>query len=123
MDYRPRVADNELERMRRTHGAVLIEGPKACGKTETASRVANTIIRIDEDEAAQTALSLDPSLLFVGEPPILFDEWQFEPAIWNRVRREVDRRRSRAISFSQALLDLETTPRATLAPVASALCG
>lgn len=94
MDYRPRVADNELERMRRTHGAVLIEGPKACGKTETASRVANTIIRIDEDEAAQTALSLDPSLLFVGEPPILFDEWQFEPAIWNRVRREVDRRRS-----------------------------
>ncbi len=76
----------------RVMGAVLIEGPKACGKTFTASQVANTIIRFDEDEAARSLVALDPTALFSGEPPILFDEWQLEPAIWNRVRRQVDDR-------------------------------
>jgi hypothetical protein len=71
-------------------GAVLIEGPKACGKTATASRVARTVIRFDEDEAARAAVTLDPQRLFTGPPPILFDEWQVEPAIWNRIRRQVD---------------------------------
>jgi len=62
-------------------GAVLIEGPKACGKTATASRIANTIIRLDEDAAARTQLDFDPQMLFAGEPPILFDEWQVAPDI------------------------------------------
>ena len=73
-------------------GAVLIEGPKACGKTATASQVANTIIRLDEDAAARAQLDFDPQALFAGEPPILFDEWQVAPDIWNRVRRQVDDR-------------------------------
>ncbi len=76
----------------RVMGAVLIEGPKACGKTATASQVAKTTIRFDEDETARSLLALDPDSLFAGTPPILFDEWQVEPAIWNRVRRQVDDR-------------------------------
>jgi len=95
MAYRPRIADGELERMRRIHGAVLIEGPKACGKTETSSQVARTILRFDGDEAVRSQVALDPDSLFTGEPPILFDEWQLEPAIWNRIRREVDDRRTK----------------------------
>ncbi len=73
-------------------GAVLIEGPKACGKTLTASQVAQTVIRFDEDAANRSLLEINPAALFVGRPPILFDEWQFAPEIWNRVRRQVDDR-------------------------------
>ncbi len=88
-------------------GAVLIEGPKACGKTATASQVANTIIRLDEDESARSLVTLDPGALFEGEPPILFDEWQMEPAIWNRVRRQVDDRSEPG----QFILTGSATPR------------
>jgi predicted AAA+ superfamily ATPase len=88
--YLPRVADRELAAQLQVMGAVLIEGPKACGKTATASQVARTVVRFDEDDAARSLLSLDPGALFAGETPILFDEWQLEPSIWNRVRRQVD---------------------------------
>lgn len=95
--YLPRVADRELVRRLETIGAVLIEGPKACGKTATAARVANTIFRLDEDDAARTAVTLAPERLFDNPTPILFDEWQVEPAIWNRVRRQVDDRAGRGL--------------------------
>ena len=95
--YLPRVADSELGRRLQTIGAVLIEGPKACGKTATAERVANTIFRLDEDEAARWAVKLAPERLFNNPTPILFDEWQTEPAIWNRVRRQVDDRTGRGL--------------------------
>lgn len=91
-DYLPRITDQELATRLRVMGAVLIEGPKACGKTATASQVAKTIIRFDEDPVSRSQVSLDPQALFSGEPPILFDEWQLEPDIWNRVRRQVDDR-------------------------------
>lgn len=91
-DYLARIADQELAARLLVMGAVLIEGPKASGKTATASQVAKTIIRFDEDPVARAAVELDPQVLFTGEPPILFDEWQVEPAIWNRVRRQVDDR-------------------------------
>ena len=93
--YRPRVADGELAQMRRALGAILIEGPKACGKTETASQVARTVIQFDRDDTARAQVTLDPDALFTGEPPILFDEWQLEPTIWNRVRRQVDERHAK----------------------------
>ncbi|MBA3743934.1 DUF4143 domain-containing protein [Sporichthya sp.] len=88
--YLPRIADSELARRLATAGAVLIEGPKACGKTATATCAANTIFRIDSDPAARAAVSLAPQRLFDNPTPILFDEWQVEPALWNRVRRHVD---------------------------------
>ena len=90
--YLPRLADVELHRRLKIAGAVLIGGPKACGKTETAKRAARTVFRLDEDEAARTAVSLAPDRLFENPTPILFDEWQAEPALWNRVRCQVDDR-------------------------------
>lgn len=90
--YLPRIADLELEQRLGYIGAVLVDGPKACGKTATASRHAQTVIRLDEDEPARSWVRLAPERLFDGPTPILFDEWQVEPRIWNKVRRQVDDR-------------------------------
>ena len=90
--YRRRIADRELEERLGYIGAVLIEGPKACGKTATATRHAKTVFRLDEDEAARSFVKLSPERLFDNPTPIVFDEWQVEPAIWNKVRRQVDDR-------------------------------
>ena len=90
--YLQRIADVELEQRLGYIGAVLIDGPKACGKTATASRHAKTVIRLDEDQAARAWVRLAPERLFEGPTPILFDEWQVEPTIWNKARRQVDDR-------------------------------
>jgi len=71
-------------------GAVLIDGPKAVGKTVTATRVARTVFRMEVDRAARAALETYPDQLFASPTPILFDEWQDTPDIWNLVRRAVD---------------------------------
>ena len=71
-------------------GAVMIEGAKAVGKTVTASQVAATVLRLDVDSAARAALEVFPEQLFSLPTPILFDEWQETPEIWNLVRRSVD---------------------------------
>jgi len=90
--YLPRIADRELEERLSYIGAILIEGPKACGKTATAVRHAKTTFRFDDDDAARSLVKLAPQRLFDNPTPILFDEWQVEPSIWNRVRRQVDDR-------------------------------
>ena len=92
MPYLPRIADNELQSRLQAAGAVLIEGPKACGKTETARQAARSEVLLDVDEGARGAAELNPALLLEGEIPRLIDEWQLEPAIWNHVRRAVDDR-------------------------------
>ena len=92
MEYRPRVVDAELEQLLASSGAVLIEGPKACGKTTTALQRAASSVRLDLDSNARTAAVLDPRLALVGETPQLIDEWQLVPAIWNTVRAIVDER-------------------------------
>ncbi|MDR1266523.1 MAG: DUF4143 domain-containing protein [Propionibacteriaceae bacterium] len=88
--YLPRVADEELAGKMRTIGAVLIEGPKACGKTATASQVAATVFDMDRDATARASIELNPGYLFDRPTPILFDQWQVAPELWNRVRRAVD---------------------------------
>jgi len=88
--YVSRIADQELDARLRVMCTVLIEGPKACGKTANISQGAKTIMHFDEDPVARAQVELDPQALFTGEPPILFDQWQVEPAIWNRMRRQVD---------------------------------
>ncbi len=90
--YRNRIADHELDKRLGYIGAVLIEGPKACGKTATATRHAKTVFRFDADDPARNFVKLSPERLFDNPTPILFDEWQIEPAIWNKVRRQVDDR-------------------------------
>ena len=74
-------------------GAVVIEGPKACGKTETARQIARSEVLLDIDPAARQAASITPARVLKGDTPRLVDEWQQVPEIWNHVRREVDRRR------------------------------
>lgn len=90
--YRERVVDGELAERLGAIGAVLIEGPKACGKTESAGQRASTTHRLDVDQAARIAATVAPSLLLDNPSPILLDEWQVVPSIWDHVRRAVDDR-------------------------------
>jgi uncharacterized protein len=84
--------DGELRARLDAVGAVVIEGPKACGKTATARQVAASEVLLDVDANARRAIAVDPSLVLEGPTPRLLDEWQIEPAIWNHVRRAIDER-------------------------------
>lgn len=88
--YRPRIADAELHSCLAAAGAVVVEGPKACGKTRMAEQLAASSVLLDVDLAARQALAVDPQLVLRGARPRLLDEWQVEPALWNLVRRAVD---------------------------------
>ena len=91
MEYRRRVIDDQLAASLEAVGAVVLEGPRAVGKTETGRHAARSEVRVDTPAAAQ-AFAADPGLLLTGAAPRLLDEWQAEPGIWNEVRHEVDRR-------------------------------
>ena len=69
MSYRPRIVDTELGEALASAGAVLIEGPKACGKTETARRAARSEVLLDVDARARQAAAIDPSLVLDGAEP------------------------------------------------------
>ncbi|HSZ14221.1 MAG TPA: DUF4143 domain-containing protein [Solirubrobacteraceae bacterium] len=86
--YLHRVLDDELDEKSAEFAAVSIEGPKAVGKTETAQRRATTDYRLDGP--AGEVVAANPQLVLAGEPPILIDEWQRVPAVWDAVRRAVD---------------------------------
>jgi len=88
--YRPRIADAELRACLSAAGAVVIEGPKACGKTRLAQQLAASTVLLDVDLAARQALAVDPALVLAGPRPRLLDEWQVAPVLWNQVRRAVD---------------------------------
>lgn len=93
--YKPRIADKELKRMLAGIGAVLIEGPKWCGKTTTAEQQAVTIIYMDEPLHIEQNLrmaDINPKALLVGDSPVLVDEWQLAPKLWDTIRFEVDHR-------------------------------
>lgn len=89
-NYLPRFADDELAARLRATGAVLIEGPRGCGKTQTALRAARSVVRLDRDVAAREAGELNPALLLDGERPRLIDEWQLVKDVWNEIRGDVD---------------------------------
>jgi len=91
--YRPRVLDGLLDRYLGVMGAVLIEGPKASGKTATALQHAASAVRLDKDLNARTMAEVLPEQTLVGETPRLIDEWQVVPHLWNFVRHTVDERR------------------------------
>ncbi|MDE6817870.1 MAG: ATP-binding protein [Muribaculaceae bacterium] len=95
MDYLPRIADNVLKSRLNAFGAVLIEGPKWCGKTTTAMQQARSVIRLqdpDMREAYMATAQARPSNLLRGEAPELIDEWQDAPVLWDAVRVAVDDR-------------------------------
>ena len=91
IEYYPRIGDAELAQRLESAGAVLIEGPRACGKTAMARQVAASEVLLDVDENARRAVAVDPALVLAGDAPRLIDEWQIEPVLWNHVRRAVDR--------------------------------
>ncbi len=92
MKYLPRIVDAELAERLSATGAVVIEGPKACGKTATAETVAASAVFLDVDAAAREMVDVDPASVLEGDTPRLVDEWQTKPAIWNHIRKSVDRR-------------------------------
>lgn len=93
--YLKRIADGILQERLRSSGAVLVEGPKWCGKTATATRASKSqLFMQDPDKAASYLMAADtkPSLLLQGDTPRLLDEWQSAPALWDAVRFIVDQR-------------------------------
>ncbi len=95
MEYKNRIADRLLAKRLASKGAVLIEGPKWCGKTTTAEQQAGSILYMDDPAALETNMQMaeiDPSVLLKGKTPRLIDEWQLAPKLWDTVRFEVDHR-------------------------------
>lgn len=90
VEYRSRVVDAELNSRLRSAAAVVVEGPRASGKTETARRLASSEVLLDIDLEAQEAAAIDPRLILAGQRPRLIDEWQLVPSVWNHVRRASD---------------------------------
>ena len=93
--YKHRIADELLRRKLLGKGAVLVQGPKWCGKTTTAKQVAKTLLDLGDPSELNNALEtiqILPKRLLEGGTPRLIDEWQTIPEIWDMVRSEVDRR-------------------------------
>ena len=94
-EYKRRIADRILERKVLGKGAVLIEGPKWCGKTTTAKQLAKSVLDLgDSSVLKQSAqmIEISPKSLLEGATPRLIDEWQALPPIWDSIRSEVDKR-------------------------------
>ncbi len=93
--YIPRIAEREFDELLSTFGAVLIEGPKWCGKTTTAfTRAKSSLLLTDpfRDFENRTRAEIDPARAIEGEAPRLIDEWQEVPKLWDAARFECDRR-------------------------------
>ena len=90
--YLPRITDLELSESLKSAGAVLLRGPKACGKSETAKQRARSVLLVDRDPRVAQLMAIDPGILLDGDTPRLIDEWQFQPRLWDYVRHEVDDR-------------------------------
>ncbi len=95
MKYYNRVIDSQLKSYLDVFGAVLIEGPKWCGKTTTAEQLSRSVIKFQDPDMREEYLAtagVKPSLLLEGETPRLIDEWQDAPVVWDAVRTAVDKR-------------------------------
>ena len=94
-EYKQRIADRLLERKVLGKGAVLIEGPKWCGKTTTAKQIAKSVLDLGDTtilKQSSQMIEISPKSLLDGATPRLIDEWQALPPIWDSIRSEVDRR-------------------------------
>lgn len=93
MVYIPRAVDTVLGQDLETMGAIVIEGPRGCGKTETGKFHAKTQFFVDQASNRRLA-ELNPKAALEGSTPRLIDEWQLVPDLWNEIRHEIDTRRS-----------------------------
>ena len=94
-NYRSRIMDSLLEKKLQAKGAVLIEGPKWCGKTTTAEEIAASKIMLakpDIKDHFKSLLEIDSDAALTGDTPMLIDEWQTVPKLWDAVRYTVDHR-------------------------------
>lgn len=92
MAYRVRVADDLARKALETFGAVIIQGPRAVGKTTSGLQLATSSVRLDSSPNIVTLAEVSPGLVLNGPTPRLIDEWQLAPTLWNAVRHEVDDR-------------------------------
>ena len=95
MEYLERMADSQIQERLNAFGAVLIEGPKWCGKTTSAEHIAASVIKLQDTEMRAQYIATaatNPALLLRGATPRLIDEWQDIPALWDAVRSTVDSR-------------------------------
>ncbi len=90
--YVPRVVDSQMRRLLRTAPAVVVEGPRACGKTWTGRMFAHSMVRFDELEAARRQLEANPASFLAGDTPRLLDEWHLADGVWNAMRHACDDR-------------------------------
>lgn len=93
MNYINRIVDNEIKEKLEITGALLIKGPKWCGKTTSAKQIAKSVLEMQNPDLQENYIELantKPSLLLEGEKPRLIDEWQLAPRLWNAVRYSVD---------------------------------
>ena len=108
-DYKPRLIDKRLEDFLTAAGAVIVEGPKWCGKTWTSSRHSNSEFLIGSAEGNfqnKRLAELSPETVLVGDTPRMLDEWQEVPLLWDAVRSEVDKRNAKG----QFILTGSATP-------------
>lgn len=94
-EYKPRIADQILEDKLQAMGAVLIEGPKYCGKTTLGMQHAKSVLSMSDPDTKDQNMALaqtNISRLLQGDTPRLIDEWQIAPQFWDAVRNEVDKR-------------------------------
>ena len=107
--YKQRIVDDLLDRKLQGKGAVLLEGPKWCGKTTTAKQMAKSVLDLGNTAILRDAFEvyqIKPMSLLVGETPKLIDEWQSIPELWDMVRSEVDNRGN----VAQFILTGSSTP-------------
>ncbi|MCY4193190.1 MAG: AAA family ATPase [bacterium] len=90
--YLPRVVDQQMTSALRSSPAVVVEGPRACGKTWTARTFANSMMRFDELEPTRLSLEVNPSSFLAGDTPRLLDEWHLADGLWNAMRHACDER-------------------------------
>lgn len=93
MEYKKRIVDDLLDLKLESFGAVLIKGPKGCGKTTSAKQKAKSVVEFQDEEVRDNLLAVAetaPQKLLIGEKPRLFDEWQDAPKLWGTIRKDID---------------------------------
>jgi predicted AAA+ superfamily ATPase len=109
LNYISRISDTLLKKLLESTGAILVEGAKWCGKTQSSLQVANSVVYMQDPDEGPGYLAMadaKPSLVLEGDPPLLLDEWQMAPVLWDAVRFAVDKRGL----MGQFILTGSTTP-------------
>lgn len=92
-EYKNRIIDEEIKFRLKVFGAIMIAGPKGCGKTRSAKHTSKSYVEFQDEDKREMLLSVAnnaPSKLLEGETPRLFDEWQDAPKLWGTIRKFCD---------------------------------